>query len=264
MYMVIIFAVFGLIFGSFVNAFVWRFKKHKNWVSERSICPSCKHQLAGKDLVPVLSWLMLKGKCRYCHKPISAQYPAVELLTASLFALSYSFWPYGLTLIGWLALATWLGCIVLLVALLVYDAKWMLLPNKMVFVLTVLASILVVILSIQSYSWQNLLLSILAGVVFFGLFWLLFTLSKGKWIGGGDVKLALSLGLIVGTVINVFLVIFLASLFGTVMILPLLATKKLNQKAKISFGPFLIIATIVVFLFGKQIIAWYIKTFLYI
>ena len=100
---VLILFVFGLIFGSFVNAYVWRFKKRKNWVSERSICPNCKHVLRAKDLVPVLSWLSLRGKCRYCKKPISAQYPAVELFTALLFALSYAFWPYSLTLLGWLA-----------------------------------------------------------------------------------------------------------------------------------------------------------------
>jgi len=260
---VLILFVFGLIFGSFVNAYVWRFKKRKNWVSERSICPNCKHVLHAKDLVPVLSWLSLRGKCRYCKKPISAQYPAVELLTALLFALSYAFWPYPLTLLGWLAFISWLGCLVVFMALLVYDLKWKLLPNKMVLPLTILASILVTLLAILNSSWLGLFWSVVSGLVFFVIFWVLFQFSDGRWIGGGDVKMSYALGLIAGSIINVFLLIFLASVIGTFLVLPLLVSKKLNARSKIPFGPLLIIATIIVFLFGSQMIDWYTKTFLF-
>lgn len=260
---VLILFVFGLIFGSFVNAYVWRFKKRKNWVSERSICPNCKHVLHAKDLVPVLSWLSLRGKCRYCKKPISAQYPAVELLTALLFALSYAFWPYPLTLLGWLAFISWLGCLVVFMALLVYDLKWKLLPNKMVLPLTILASILVTLLAILNSSWLGLFWSVVSGLVFFVIFWALFQVSDGRWIGGGDVKMSYALGLIAGSIINVFLLIFLASVIGTFLVLPLLVSKKLNTRSKIPFGPLLIIATIIVFLFGSQMIDWYTKTFLF-
>ena len=260
---VLILFVFGLIFGSFVNAYVWRFKKRKNWVSERSICPNCKHVLRAKDLVPVLSWLSLRGKCRYCKKPISAQYPAVELLTALLFALSYAFWPYPLTLLGWLAFISWLGCLVVFMALLVYDLKWKLLPNKMVLPLTILASILVTLLAILNSSWLGLFWSVVSGLVFFAIFWVLFQFSDGRWIGGGDVKMSYALGLIAGSIINVFLLIFLASVIGTFLVLPLLVSKKLNTRSKIPFGPLLIIATIIVFLFGSQMIDWYTKTFLF-
>ena len=260
---VLILFVFGLIFGSFVNAYVWRFKKRKNWVSERSICPNCKHVLRAKDLVPVLSWLSLRGKCRYCKKPISAQYPAVELFTALLFALSYAFWPYSLTLLGWLAFISWLGCLVVFMALLVYDLKWKLLPNKMVLPLTILASILVTLLAILNSSWLGLFWSVVSGLVFFAIFWALFQVSDGRWIGGGDVKMSYALGLIAGSIINVFLLIFLASVIGTFLVLPLLVSKKLNARSKIPFGPLLIIATIIVFLFGSQMIDWYTKTFLF-
>ncbi len=256
--------IFGLIFGSFVNAYVWRFKKHKNWVSERSICPKCKKQLQIIDLVPVLSWLALKGKCRYCKKPISVQYPAVELLTALLFALSYIYWPYTFTLLGWLAFVVWLICVVLLISLLVYDAKWQLLPNKMVFALTVSATILVILLAIHQNQLWLLVESIIAGGAFFAFFWAIFIVSKGNMIGGGDVKLAVSLGLIVGSLVNVFLVVFLSSSLGTLIVLPFLVTKKLNQKSKIPFGSLLAVATIIVFLFNRQIIDWYSKTFLLI
>ncbi len=256
--------VFGLVFGSFVNAYVWRFKKRKNWVSERSICPNCKHTLHAKDLVPVFSWLSLMGKCRYCKKPISVQYPAVELLTALLFGLSYVYWPYSLTILGWLSFIVWLGCLVIFMALLVYDVKWKLLPDKMVLTLTILASILVILLAILNSSWLGLFWSVVSGLVFFAIFWVLFQVSDGKWIGGGDVKMAFSLGLIVGSVVNVFLAIFLASVIGTLLVLPSLATKKLSFGSKIPFGPLLISATIIVFLFGQQIVNWYSKTFLLI
>src|SRR5690606_23636863 len=86
--------VSGLILGSFVNAFVWRLHEKKDWVGGRSECPHCHHKLAPKDLVPVLSWLSLGGKCRYCHKPIPDS-PLVELAVPVLFVLSYIFWPMG-------------------------------------------------------------------------------------------------------------------------------------------------------------------------
>ncbi len=259
----LVIVIFGLVFGSFVNAYVWRFKKRKNWVSERSICPNCKHTLQAKDLVPVLSWLSLKGKCRYCKKPISAQYPAVELLTALLFALSYIFWPYSLTLLGWLAFIAWLSCLVIFMALFVYDAKWKLLPDKMILPLTIMSGVLIVLLATLQNSWLELFWSIVSGLVFFAVFWVLFQVSGGKWIGGGDVKMSFALGLIAGSIVNVFLLIFLASVIGTFLVLPLLVTKKLNARSKIPFGPLLIIATIIVFLFGSQMIAWYTKTFLF-
>src|SRR5262245_41082320 len=105
---VLILTVFGLCWGSFVNAFVWRLheletnkrlsksqKKKLSILHGRSMCPDCHNELAWYDLLPVVSWLSLKGKCRYCGKPISWQYPFVEALTAALFVLSYVFWPYG-------------------------------------------------------------------------------------------------------------------------------------------------------------------------
>lgn len=192
------------------------------------------------------------------------QYPAVELLTASLFALSYTFWPATLTLSGTLAFIVWLFSLIVLIALLVYDLKWMLLPNKMVAVLTTSSLILTALLTVAGSGAVFVLEAIIGGVVFFGLFWGLFAVSKGKWIGGGDVKIAFALGLIAGSLQKTLLVIFLASVLGTLVITPLLFSKKLKMHAKIPFGPFLIIATIIVFLFGQQLIDWYLQTFLYL
>src|SRR3990167_681571 len=131
----------GLVAGSFVNAWVWRrrqleIKKQNRLsvVSGRSQCPDCGHQLSAKDLVPVISWLWLRGRCRYCKKPISRQYPIVELLTAAVFVLSYYYWPGGVETIGdWLSLSLWLLSLIGLVALAVYDSRWLILPNQIIY-----------------------------------------------------------------------------------------------------------------------------------
>ncbi len=262
---VLILVIFGLALGSFINALVWRLKTKRNWVSERSVCPHCKHVLAAKDLIPVVSWLTLGGKCRYCKKPISAQYPAIELLTTVLFVCSYLFWPYTLmTVAGVAALVVWLLCLIILVALLVYDLKWMLLPNSLVAVLTVFAVVFTILRAASSDGVVGLVQSFVSGITFFAIFWTLFTVSKGKWIGGGDVKLALPLGLLAGGIAEVFLIIFLASLIGTLYVLPSLVRGKVKVKTKLPFGPLLIIATVVVVLFGGPVINWYLHSFLYL
>lgn len=273
--LVLIIFIFGLIFGSFVNALVWRvhkqsMAKHKKFKARYSIskgrsqCVNCGHRLAGADLIPVLSWLLLKGKCRYCKKPISREYPLVELLTASAFVISYTYWPYTFEALGIAAFITWLACLVILIALLAYDLKWMLLPNRLVALVTGFAAINVIILAINHHSPMAVVEATLGALLLTGLFWGLFELSKGNWIGGGDVKLAVALGLLAGSPLKAVLLLFVASLIGTVVSLPLLATKKSDLKAKIPFGPFLIVATVVIYLFGSSLINWYKHKILYL
>ena len=265
MYMVLIILVYGLIFGSFVNALVWRvFNNKKWWGNERSICPKCKHKLKARDLIPVMSWLALRGKCNYCQKPISPQYPAVELATAFLFAFSYIFWPNQFNVLGWLAFGTWLLIIVVFVALSVYDLKYMLLPNKMVAFAVAISLVLAVLIALSKQDFTLLINAIFSAFLFYGAFAVIFYASKAKWIGGGDVKLAISLGLIVATPLKVVLVIFIASVIGTIISLPLIALKKYKLTSKMPFGPLLMIATIIVFLFGEQLINWYLKNVLYL
>ncbi|HUC95914.1 MAG TPA: prepilin peptidase, partial [Candidatus Saccharimonadia bacterium] len=155
--------IFGLIFGSFINAFVWRInvktkKINKNKVElsilkGRSMCPDCRHQLSALDLIPLLSWVGLRGKCRYCKKPISYQYPLVELLTALLFLLSYIYWPYKLDFLGYSLFAIWLIIILYFVSLAIYDIKYKLLPNIMVYVANYLILAFVIIQFIfQSFN----------------------------------------------------------------------------------------------------------------
>lgn len=262
----------GLAWGSFVNAFVWRLheletrnklsKQQKSELSVlhgRSMCVHCRHTLAWYDLLPVISWVVLGGKCRYCHKPISWQYPLVELLTAGLFVLSYIALPQSLqSPISSLIFLVWLIMLVGFVALAVYDIRWMLLPDRIVYPLVVLAILQVVLRGVYSHNMPDVLIGALFGlVVIGGLFWLLFQISGGKWIGFGDVKLAFVIGPLVGSGRFALMVIFIASVIGTLVSLPSLAKKSLKISSQIPFGPFLIVATIIVYLYGTQIFDWY-------
>ena len=271
--------VLGLCFGSFVNALVWRLheqaaengkkKPDKKYLAQlsikkgRSMCPHCKHELAAKDLLPVLSWLSLRGKCRYCGKPVSVQYPLVELATAGLFAASYIWWPTAFDASQMALFGLWLVMLVGLMALLVYDLRWQLLPDRIMYPLGVVAGLMAVIIIISAHKSLVALLNIvLAVIIGGGLFYLIFQVSQGKWIGGGDVKLGWLLGLVLGTPARAALLIFSAALLGSFVSLPLLATKRLKGNSIIAFGPFLIIAAIIVQLFGHSILFWYQKTFL--
>lgn len=265
--------VFGLIFGSFVNALVWRLheqaklnrkkggaaRKRREELSiskGRSMCPHCGHELAAKDLVPVLSWLWLRGKCRYCHKPIPDS-PIVELLAGTLFAMSYASWPHGFHGAGLFQFICWLAFLVGFVALTVYDLRWYILPDKIVFPLIGLAVVQVVVLAVLHHTFADLWQPVAGATVIFGLFWILFQVSGGSWIGGGDVKLALVLGALAGSPFRALTVIFFASLAGTLFSIPELLKGKQGLTRRIPFGPSLLLATYIVVLYGDPISQWY-------
>jgi len=248
--------VLGLVLGSFVNAFVWRLRKHKNWVSDRSECPHCHHKLGPLDLIPVLSWLMLRGKCRYCHKKIEDS-PLVELALPALFVLSYFFWPFVLQGSALFEFVLWLVFLTGFLALAVYDLRWFLLPDKLVFPLAGLAGAQVTTVAIWDKNWHILLAAAGGVAVISGLFYLIFQITKGTWIGGGDVKLGLVLGLLAGGVIESFLLLFAASMIGVLISLPMLIQGKAKAKTQIPFGPLLIVGLIIVKLFGSGVINWY-------
>ena len=286
---ILVLVLLGLCFASFVNALVWRvwqqsrvrgherdrrkaLKAADNKVGTkefsilfgRSMCPNCKHMLAWHDLIPVISWLSLQGKCRYCHKPISWQYPLVELATAFLFVLSYKFFPQLPTTNHQLPFVFWLIFLVGFMALVIYDLRWMLLPDRIVRPLQGLAVIYVLLQAIIYHGgWISVQGAGLGVICSAGLFYGLYQISHGKWIGGGDVKLAVILGLLLGGPAKVLLMIFIASSMGTILVLPLLVLGKVSKNSRIPFGPFLILATIIVYLFGTSLLAWYTRQFLF-
>jgi leader peptidase (prepilin peptidase)/N-methyltransferase len=267
--LIAILVVLGLCAGSFVNALVWRLheqaKKTKSTsklsvINGRSMCVNCKHVLAWYDLIPIVSWLLLKGRCRYCDKPISPQYPIVELAAGLIFGLSYLFWPYELQSGGqWLLLATWLAAAVGLLALAVYDLRWMLLPNKIIYptLLVAVAGRLGYIAAFEKRPLHAILLWAVSVAIAAGVFFVLFMLSDGKWIGYGDVRLGLITGTLLADPQKSLAMIFIASFIGTLVILPGLAAGKKTMASKLPYGPFLIAATAIIVVFGNALLDWY-------
>ena len=254
----VVLATFGLIFGSFVNALVQRMHTRRNWVTERSECLYCHHQLASKDLIPVLSYVLLRGKCRYCKHKIDDT-PLAELLVPTTWIISYLFWPVMLQGSGLFTFVMWLLFVVGFVALAVYDLKWFLLPNKLVFPLIGLAVVQVLVLPVfYHYAWGTVIDAAGAAILISGLFYIIFQLSGGTWIGGGDVKLAIVLGLLAGDPLRACLLLFFASLVGTLASVPVMIKHGLQRKLKLPFGPLLIVGLILVQLFGDPIIHWYV------
>lgn len=266
-YLVLI--LLGLCFGSFINALVWRIHKQaeakgkkakaKYSISKgRSMCTHCGHVLGVADLIPVISWVTLRGRCRYCRKSINDS-PIVELLLPVLFVLSYIFWPNQISGLEQLIFGLWLIFTTGFVALMVYDLKWYLLPNKIIFPLLSIAVIQIIIQLITKPDMSFFFNEISAIAIGGGIFWFIFQISKGKWIGGGDVKLGFLLGVLIGNPAQSLLMIFLASLLGTIITIPLLVTGKAKRNTHIPFGPFLITATFIVRLFGAGMVAWYMR-----
>jgi prepilin signal peptidase PulO-like enzyme (type II secretory pathway) len=283
---ILILIVLGICLGSFVNAFVWRHyrqmelqeqieelqakkgskkklvtlrqERSKLSVSRgRSMCTHCEHPLKAKDLIPVISFVMLRGRCRYCGERIEDT-PLAELLTPLLFAVSYIFWPLQFHSAGLFTFVIWIVFLTGFVALILYDLRWFLLPHSIVLPLIGLAVLQVLIVTFGYDEGVQYLASALWGALIIGgVFFALYRISNEKWIGGGDVTLGLLLGLLVGGPAKALLLIFVASLLGTLVALPLLAAKKAKRNTHLPFGPFLIIAAVVVVLWGAPLIDWY-------
>lgn len=249
----------GAAMGSFVGALVWRLKNKQNFISERSECEYCHHKLDWHDLIPVFSWLALKGRCRYCGKRIGIQALVLEIATAILFMLSFVLWPGEI--VGVLQITSfilWLATLVTLVALFVYDLHYKLLLDVLIFPAIGIATLK---LALDIIYTQNLNLAVNAVVgiaICAGFFGLLYFISKGKWIGFGDVKFGILMGLLLGMPGS--LIALVGSYYvAAVIILPLMLFKRLSAKSQVPFGPFLIAATILSFFFTSEVANWYIS-----
>jgi len=248
----------GLCIGSFLNCVIYRLETKKS-LQGRSFCPKCKKQLLWQDLIPVFSYLFLKGKCRNCKQKISVQYPLVEIATAIIFLLIFNFvYPIS-TLSQFISIVFLFYISSVLVVIFVYDLKHYEIPDKILIPAIAVSFIYCVLLNFSGIL--NFLLAVLIGS---GFFLLIFLVSKGRWMGFGDVKLAVLMGFLLG-VPNILLALFLAFLFGAIIGVILIvfpisgAGEKKNLKSEIPFGPFLISGTLLAILWGPKIINWYLN-----
>lgn len=254
----------GLVIGSFTNCFIWRlYKEESLW--NRSYCPKCRKTIAWHDNIPILSYFFLGGKCRYCQKSISWQYPVVELVTGLLFALSF-YLNYNKLISEPLScynlflfldpnfIITFLRdffIIFVLVVIFVYDLRWMLIPDKLILP----ASGLVFIINLfLGASVIELLFLAALGTSFFLL---QFIVSRGAWIGGGDIRLGLFIGLALGSLGQLILAIISAYFIGSLVGLGLILAKKRKWSSKVPLGVFLAVGTLMAVFFGENIIHWY-------
>jgi prepilin signal peptidase PulO-like enzyme (type II secretory pathway) len=230
--------ILGLIIGSFLNCVIYRLEKKRSFLKGRSFCPRCKHALNWLDLIPVFSFLALGGRCRYCHKKISYQYPLVEISTALLFLLAFKLH---------LPVFTYL-IIPFLVIIFIYDQKHYLIPDKVVYPAIALA----LIFNFQSFP--DYILSALGAAAFFLTIVLV---SREKWMGLGDVKLAFLMGLILGWP-EILIALFLAFATGAIIGVSLIAANRKSLKSAVPFGPFLVWGTLIALFWGQNIINWYV------
>lgn len=249
----------GLSMGSFLNCVIYRLEKEEK-LTGRSYCPQCKHRLIWIDLVPVCSFLFLKGKCRYCHKKISIQYPFVEIGTGILFLFIAQFLiSHELSITNFqdvarLCFIWYVSCSMIIIF--AYDIKHYIIPDKVLF-----PTIIITFLYQLIFNSTLIINYILAGLGVAAFFCVIFIVSKGTWIGFGDCKLAVLLGLLLGFP-DILTGLFLAFLFGVIIGLILMYYKKKGLKSEVPFAPFLISGTFLAMLFGDNIVQWYLGLFL--
>lgn len=239
-----LFFIYGLIFGSFFNVVGLRVPKNESIVNPPSHCTICDRRLTFKDLVPVFSFVFLKGKCRRCGTKINWIYPAMEFTTAVLFAFAY--WKIGFSH----ELIVAILFISMLIIITVSDFAYMLIPDK---VLLFFGALLIIARAFSPlHPWWD---SIIGAVGGFGLLLLIGILSKGG-MGGGDIKLFAVIGLVLG-IIPTLLTLFLAAFIGAIVGVVHLRRSKLGRKTPVPFGPSIALAAIIVYFYGTQMLDWY-------
>lgn len=274
----------GLVLGSFAGATVWRIrarqlrddKKHhekidqkeykrlepllkSNLVNDRSRCLHCGYELKWYDLIPLVSWLTLRGKCRKCHTKIGTFEPIIEASMAAFFVLSYLWWPLGFG--SNLAIAqfiVWLIAGVALAILFAYDFKWSLLPDGASYTVMGLGLLSAIIGIIRAIDRPEAIWMAVGSIgILCGVYLVLFLVSRGGWIGFGDVKLGLGLGLLLADWRLAFIALFAANLIGCIIVVPQMIAKKLTPNSRVPFGPLLIAGTLVAQFVGPWILSYY-------
>jgi leader peptidase (prepilin peptidase)/N-methyltransferase len=241
-------AMVGASFGSFLNVVIYRLPIGESIVSPPSRCPSCGNQLPWHDNVPIVGWLLLRGRCRQCRNPISIQYPIVELITAVLFVLVVWLTPPGLLLAKRLLL------VCMLIALFGIDLAHQILPNSIT-----LPGILVGLLlsAFTPPGWRDALIgAVLGAAILYAIAWGYYLWRREEGLGMGDVKMLAMVGAFLGWK-AVLVTLVLSSFSGALIGVALIASQRGSMKLALPFGTFLALGTLVAMLVGDPLVAWY-------
>lgn len=244
--------IIGLTVGSFLNVVICRLQTKEKILYSRSHCPICKKVLAWYDLIPLVSFILTLGRCRYCGKKISWQYPLVEAFTGVLFVSA-----------GWLVfeyfifLLFYCFFVSALIVIFVYDLKHFIIPDKVIYPAILMAfGYQVIKLVWFSGSIARFSNSLVAALLAAGFFMVLVVVSRGKWMGLGDVKMALFMGLVLGWP-NILAALLIAFVAGAVVGIVLIFAQKKTLKSELPFGPFLSAATLISIFWADKLINWY-------
>lgn len=244
--------ILGAIVGSFLGALTWRWPKDKSILDGRSVCPRCEHKIEWYDNIPLVSYLILKSRCRHCNKPISKRYFLIELSLALFFPVAYFLLPAASRNIAWLAELGGIGVPFVLTvsaalaAIFIIDAEHRYIPDSLVFIILGL-TLLVFLATDYTKFYENLAAGAGAAVFLLSLN----LITQGQGMGLGDVKLALALGAFLGfPLVLVWLPI--SFVLGATIGILAIAMRFARFKQKIPFGPFLIVGFVLTTLFGFQ------------
>lgn len=240
--------IFGLVVGSFLNVLADRLPQGETVLWGRSHCDWCKKPLRWFELVPIVSFILQGGRCLRCHKPLSIQYPLVELITALGFVWIFVNYPLTLSL-----LVSYYVLFSSLLVLFISDLKYQILPDSMI-VIGSLGALVILVLSPASLT--TLLPHLLSAAGSFAFLYIIWAVTRGRGMGFGDVKLAFLMGLLLGYP-GIIIAFYGAFLTGAVAGVILILAGKKGWKSKIAFGPFLIFGTAVAVIWGHQILLWW-------
>jgi leader peptidase (prepilin peptidase)/N-methyltransferase len=251
----------GASVGSFINVYVLRTLAGEDYVRGRSRCDQCRRPLAWYEMVPLLSFVLLRGRCRTCHKEIDVMHPVVELLTGALFVwwwlIGAAFFQLTVRPLDVIQPVFWLSVGLLLLLITVIDLRAMIIPDWAVLALAGLAlSYRMLLTALGIYRQADFAMALFGAQLVMGLFLVLWLATRKRGLGFGDVKLVFPLGLLVGwpkVLVSTFLAFILGAVIGVLLIL--------NGRAKfgrpLPFGPFLVAGTILALLWGDSLLAWY-------
>ncbi|MBO8128749.1 MAG: prepilin peptidase [Peptococcaceae bacterium] len=244
---ILVLLVAGFLIGSFLNVCIHRIPRGGSVVVPSSRCPRCGHRLGAADLVPVLSWLLLRGRCRYCGGAVSLRYPLVELLTGFAFALVFLKTGFNLMLLKYLVLTS------LLITASFIDLEHYIIPNQLI-VFGLGSGLL-----LSPFTQPGIVSSLIGALLTGGVLLLLAVASRGG-MGGGDIKLAAVVGLYLGWSQGL-LALFLAAVMAGAAGLVLMVLRIKGRKDYIAFGPGIAAGAFVTILWGESIVQWYLASF---